>query len=54
MLKLSRKEAESITLFTDQGEIVIHIRKIRGSQVRIAVDAPDDVNVVRTELLDKH
>ena len=51
MLKLSRKEGESTTLFTDQGEIVIYIRKIRGSQVRIAVDAPDDVDVVRTELL---
>ena len=53
MLKLSRKEAESITLFTDHGEIVVHIGEIRGSQVRIAIDAPDDVDVVRTELLEE-
>ena len=51
MLKLSKKEVESITLFTDHGEIVIRFGKIRGNQVRIAVDALDDVDVVRMELL---
>ena len=51
MLNLSRKETESITLFTDQGEIIIHFGEIRSKQVRIAIDAPKDVDVVRTELL---
>ena len=53
MLNLTRKENESITLFTDQGEIVIHFGEIRGKQVRIAIEAPREVKVVRTELLSK-
>ena len=53
MLNLSRKETESLTLFTDHGEIVIHFGQILGKQVRIAIDAPRDVKVVRTELLQK-
>lgn len=53
MLKVSRREKETITLFTDNGEITISIEAIRGRQVRVGIKAPDSVEVVRSELLQK-
>lgn len=47
MLVLSRKESERIRL----GEsIVVTIVKIGGDKVRVGIEAPDDVLVLRDEL----
>lgn len=48
MLVLSRKAGESILIGDD---ITIHIVKT-GDRVRIGIEAPRSVNVVRTELVD--
>lgn len=50
MLCLSRKENEAIRIGTD---IVIMIVRISGERVKIGIEAPRDVPVVRTELDDK-
>lgn len=47
MLVLSRKEAQRIRL---GDSIVITIVKIGGDKVRIGIDAPSDVLVLRDEL----
>lgn len=48
MLVLTRRPQDSITL---TGGIVVHILDIRGDVVRIGIDAPKSINIVRTELL---
>jgi carbon storage regulator len=52
MLVLSRKIKESITLQTQEGIITISIKGIRGKQIKIGVDAPRSITVVRTDLLE--
>ena len=47
MLVLSRKPGEKICLGSD---IVVTVLEIKGRQVRIGIDAPDRVNIVRAEL----
>lgn len=49
MLVLSRKKNESIVI---NGNIVITITEIRGDKVRIGIDAPEDVKVLRKELVE--
>ena len=51
MLKVSRREKESITLFTGNGKITISIEKIRGRQVRVGIHVPESVRVARSEIL---
>lgn len=51
MLVLSRKIKESITLQTQEGTITIYIKKIKARQVKVGIDAPQSVDVNRTELL---
>jgi carbon storage regulator len=53
MLVLTRKIGESIQIGHD---VVVTISKVAGDQaagfaVRLAIDAPRDVDIVRTELL---
>ncbi|NYF23925.1 carbon storage regulator CsrA [Sporosarcina sp. JAI121] len=48
MLVLSRKKGESIWL---GDEIEITISEIKGDQVRIAINAPKNVPILRGELL---
>ena len=49
MLVLARKVGERITI----GEsIVITVTEFRGDKVRIGIEAPKDVLVLRTELID--
>jgi carbon storage regulator len=48
MLVLSRKAGQSIRIGDD---ITVHIVKT-GDKVRIGIEAPRSVNVVRTELVD--
>jgi carbon storage regulator len=50
MLVLTRKLYESIRIGPD---IVVHVTLIAGDTVRIGIDAPDDVKILRTELLDR-
>jgi carbon storage regulator len=49
MLVLSRKEGQRIQIGNDT---TITITKIKGSVVRIGIDAPNHVSVMRSELLD--
>ena len=51
MLILTRRPAESIVI----GDEVIRITvlSVKGNQVRIGVDAPDDVEVHREEIFEK-
>lgn len=48
MLILMRKEGESIHI---GNEIVVKLVKIEGSRVRIGISAPDDVVILRRELI---
>lgn len=50
MLVLTRREFETIKLYTSDGEIEITITKIEGKQVRVGIAAPDDVDIERGEL----
>jgi carbon storage regulator len=47
MLVLSRKLHEKIII---NGNIVVEVTAIAGSKVRIGIDAPPDVRIVRAEL----
>jgi carbon storage regulator len=47
MLVLSRKTGQSLIIGND---IVVRLLEIRGQQVRLGVEAPSDVSVVREEL----
>ena len=50
MLILARKAGEQILIGKD---IVISVSRIEGSRVYLAIKAPDEVRVMRTELLNK-
>ena len=51
-LVLSRKEQESIVIFTDSGEqIVLTVESMASGQAKISFDAPGSVGVWREELL---
>ncbi|MCC7337265.1 MAG: carbon storage regulator [Pirellulaceae bacterium] len=47
MLVLSRKENETICI---GDQITIHISHIKGSRVRVGIEAPSDVSIMRGEL----
>ena len=52
MLVLTRKVDESLTLTLPDGSvIVITLTEVRGDNVRIGIDAPRDVTVLRSELI---
>jgi len=50
MLVLSRKKDESISIGDDIRIVVVDVR---GDKVRIGIDAPRNVKVLRAELQDK-
>jgi len=51
MLALSRGEGESLILRTSDGAITITVMKIQvGHQVRLAIDAPDVVDIERDDM----
>jgi len=53
MLAISRRPGESVVVQLASGEkITITVVRISGRQVRLAVDAPKQVPVVRSELLE--
>jgi carbon storage regulator len=49
MLVLKRRVGERLVI---NGNIVVSILKIDGSKVQVGIEAPDEVKVVRAELLD--
>lgn len=49
MLILQRKEGQS---FTIDDRIVVTVQEIGQGRVRLSVDAPRDISVLRTELLE--
>jgi carbon storage regulator len=49
MLVLTRKPGEVIRLGLD---ITVRVLEVKGCQVRLGIDAPDRVNIVRGELHD--
>ena len=49
MLVLSRKETERIFIGDD---IVLTVLRVKGGTVRIGIEAPSDVKILRAELAD--
>jgi carbon storage regulator len=47
MLVLSRKEGESLTI---DGNITVTVFKLAGGKVRLGIEAPKDVSIMRSEL----
>ena len=53
MLVLTRRVGESILIELPSGEQVsVTMLGIKGNQVRIGTDAPDDIKILREELLE--
>lgn len=52
MLVLSRMTREGIVLKTSDGEILIQVLRVDGPRVKIGVDAPGAVKVLRDEIFD--
>jgi carbon storage regulator CsrA len=53
MLSLTRREGESVFLFVDGKTIEVHLHYADWGEARIAFDAPDDVQILREELIKK-
>ncbi len=54
MLILTRRPGESIIIELPTGEqIKVTVLGIKGNQVRIGTEAPDDISIVREELLER-
>jgi carbon storage regulator len=49
MLVLSRKEGQSILI---DGTTIVRVLEIRGNKVRLGIEAPEHVDIARTELFD--
>ena len=47
MLVLSRKEGESVTI---DGNITVTVFRLAGGRVRLGIEAPKDVSILRSEL----
>jgi carbon storage regulator len=53
MLVLTRRPGETLIIELPTGErLSVTVLGIKGNQVRIGADAPDDVSIVREELLE--
>jgi carbon storage regulator len=50
MLILTRRPTQTVTIGND---ITVTVLEIRGRQVRIGVDAPRDIAVLREEIVEK-
>ena len=51
-LYLTRRPGESLIIELPTGEqIAVTVLGVKGNQIRIGTDAPDDVSIVREELL---
>jgi carbon storage regulator CsrA len=52
MLILSRRTGETIHVASQTGDILITVSEVRGGRVRLSIDAPRSVRVVRSEILE--
>ena len=53
MLILTRRPGESLIIELPTGEqIQVKVLEVKGNQVRIGTDAPDDIAIVREELME--
>ena len=54
MLTLTRKEGQEIALSinTGEGRITIKVARLQGNRVRLAIDAPAAVKILRGELIE--
>ena len=50
MLVLSRKSNESIVI---NGNILIKVVSIRGNEVRLGFEAPQEISIIRKELIEQ-
>jgi carbon storage regulator len=51
MLVLSRKRNEKLLIYTDKAVIEIAIIEVRGDRVRIGIEAPVGIKIMRAELV---
>ena len=49
MLIISRKKNEGIVI---NGDIILTVADVQGDKVRIGIDAPESIKIMRKELLD--
>lgn len=52
-LSFSRKPGEGFTIFTDEGEIKVCIVDSSYTRIRVSVNAPEHMLILRDELIDK-
>lgn len=50
MLVLSRREGEGIQIGPD---VTVHFLRDEAGQIKVGIDAPRSINIVRLELLDR-
>ncbi len=53
MLTLTRKPEESIVIGEGDSRIEVTVKEIRRNQVRIGIQAPENVRIFRKELYEK-
>ena len=54
MLILIRRVGEAIIIETPASELIqVTVLGVKGNQVRIGTEAPDDISIVREELLER-
>lgn len=53
MLVLSRKKDQTIVFQTSDGNIELTIVKIENNRVRVGINAPPNIPILRSELLQK-
>ena len=51
MLILARKLGESIVI---NDNIIVRVLGVKGNAIRFGIEAPEHINIVRSELLEKH
>jgi len=53
MLVIGRREGQSFTLILPNGDVVeVTLKEYVGQETKVSIDAPDDVTILRNELLD--
>ena len=53
LLSLTRKPDESIIIETSDGNIVVSVIAVKGNQVKLAFQAPDNVDIWREEIYER-
>lgn len=53
MLVLTRTRGESFVIETTDGPITVLVTQVIGGKIKIGIDAPKEVRIMRKELLEK-